>query len=214
MSAARFMWVPASASRAMVSPPDVEPVSAASTLVATASDTSGPPSIASTRVAHNIKGWHRRHHNAEPNQARHAEGREHRRVRSGVHRFADRRQSAVVDREHCHNRTDQSRHHGPDPRPIAASNVSPQRISFRKDVSSRGSKNMDMARLTDTTVTSGDAAGRNASGIALDLTRMISAGSNSRAVVARSRRLSSTASRSTEGIAFVHTYALKCVSSR
>src|SRR5271167_2538263 len=33
----------------MVNPPEAEPVSAASTLVATASETSGPPSIASTQ---------------------------------------------------------------------------------------------------------------------------------------------------------------------
>src|SRR5215813_4013283 len=37
------------ASSAMVRPPEAEPVSAASTLVATASDTSGPPSIDSTQ---------------------------------------------------------------------------------------------------------------------------------------------------------------------
>ena len=38
-----------SASSAIVRPPEAEPVSAASTLVATASETSGPPSIDSTQ---------------------------------------------------------------------------------------------------------------------------------------------------------------------
>src|SRR5262245_48828912 len=43
------MKVDPNASSAMVRPPDAEPVSAARILVATASDTSGPPSIPSTQ---------------------------------------------------------------------------------------------------------------------------------------------------------------------
>src|SRR5262249_12312945 len=47
--AASSMYALPSASSAMVRPPEAEPVSAASTLVATASDTSSPPSIDSTQ---------------------------------------------------------------------------------------------------------------------------------------------------------------------
>src|SRR5258708_18889511 len=42
------MYAGPSASSAMVNPPDAEPVRAASTLVATANDTSGPPPMLST----------------------------------------------------------------------------------------------------------------------------------------------------------------------
>src|SRR5690606_41037246 len=49
-SAARRVYASPSASSAIVRPPEAEPVSAASTLVASARDTSGPPSIASTHA--------------------------------------------------------------------------------------------------------------------------------------------------------------------
>ena len=48
-SPARRMKVGPSASSAMVSPPEAEPVSAERTFVATASDTNGPPPMLSTQ---------------------------------------------------------------------------------------------------------------------------------------------------------------------
>ena len=53
----------------MVSPPDAEPVSAGRIFVATASETSGPPSMPRTHALHGFEGRQRRHHRAEADQA-------------------------------------------------------------------------------------------------------------------------------------------------
>ena len=77
----------------MVSPPEAEPVSAARTLVATASDTSGPPSIAEHPIAHDREGRQRGDDGAEADEARDAQRRQHRRIGARIHAFAQRRQA-------------------------------------------------------------------------------------------------------------------------
>src|SRR5262249_37611204 len=71
--------------------------------------------------------------------------------------------------------------------------VAPQRSSARYEKSIRGSKTSDIKRLTATTTTSGNAASQTGGGEPLSCPCLISAGSNSRAVVARSRISSASA---------------------
>ncbi len=71
--------------------------------------------------------------------------------------------------------------------PTADSDVPPQRSSARKDESRRGSTTNDITKLTSTTTISGSTA-RPTGGAVVPCTPCgISAGSNSCAVVARSR---------------------------
>ena len=74
--------------------------------------------------------------------------------------------------------------------------VPPQRSSARNEKSSRGSTKSDMVRLTATTTTSGRIAAKLDGAASLRRPWLISAGSNSRAVVARSRIFSSLATAS------------------
>ena len=175
----------------MVRPPEAEPVSAASTLVATASDTSGPPSIAEHPVAHHRESRQRRDHGAEADQARDADRRQHRGIGAGIHALAQApaagsscRTITVAIAAASATTTDQTP-------ATAAIEVPPQRSSARNEKSSRGSTTSDIVRLTATTTTSGRIAAKLDGAASLRRPWRISAGSNSRAVVARSRTFSS-----------------------
>src|SRR5262249_39222223 len=77
--------------------------------------------------------------------------------------------------------------------PTADSEVAPHRSSARNETSRRGRITSDISRLTTTTTTSGEAARTADGNVALAAPCRISAGSNSRAVVARSRTVRSSA---------------------
>src|SRR6516162_11572498 len=167
----------------MVSPPEAEPVSAASTLVATASETSGPPPIPSTASRTAPKGGMSATTAPNPTElatltagstdafapasmvAR----------RAGSRRWLTARTVAIAQARAV--TTAQTP-------PTAARDVPPQRGSARNEVSSDGKINIDIAKLTATTTTSGNAESRNGGGLSVAFPRTISGGSNSRAVVA------------------------------
>src|SRR3974390_805349 len=141
----------------MVRPPEAEPVSAASTLVATASETSGPPSIASTQSRTAVKAGSAAM--TAPNPTRLATltaGRTDALApASMVWRRAGRRPRVQKERVAVAAggapTTDQT--------PATAEiEVAPQRSSARYEESSRGSTTSDIKRLTATTTTSGSAA--------------------------------------------------------
>ena len=79
----------------MVRPPEAEPVSADRTLVATASETSGPPLDAQHPVAHQGEGRQRRDDGAEADQARHAERRQDGGIGAGIHALPHGRAGAA-----------------------------------------------------------------------------------------------------------------------
>ena len=144
----------------MVSPPEAEPVSAASILVATASDTSGPPPIDSTQSRTTANAGMRRHHGAEADQARHAQHRQHRGVGAGVHGRAQRRQPPIVDREQRHDRAAQRHDHRPHAADGGERGRAPARLGEKARVECAAARTTTSARLTTTTTTSGSAASR------------------------------------------------------
>src|SRR5262245_3249086 len=179
----------------MVNPPEAEPVSAASTLVATASDTSGPPSIPTTQSRTTAKAGKAATTAPKPTRlATLSAGR------------ADALAPASTDWRNAGKRprlqtttttmaaasattTDQTP-------ATAVIEVPPKRSSDRNEKSSRGKTRNDIVRLTATTTQSGNAASHVDGVASLWWPRWISAGSNSRAVVARSRTCSSSAAAS------------------
>ena len=132
--------MPPSASSAIVRPPDADPVSAASTLVATASETSGPPSIDEHPVPHQRESGQRRDDRAEADEARDAEHRQDGGVGAGVHARAQRAAAgqliAITTTMAAASAVTTA--HTP---PTAASEVAPQASSARKEASRRGKMN-------------------------------------------------------------------------
>jgi len=55
-------------------------------------------------IPHHGKGRHCSDHRAKSDQARHAHGGKHGRVRAGVDRLADGRQPAMIDQQHHQDR--------------------------------------------------------------------------------------------------------------
>src|SRR5262249_53264774 len=146
-----------SASSAIVRPPEAEPVSAASTFVDTASDTSGPPSIDSTQSRTMAKAGNAA--TTAPNPTRLAT------LSAGN---TDALAPAVMLSRSPGSRrwlteisvpiaaaSATTTAHTP---PTAASEVGPQRSSAKYETSRRGRTNIDITRLTPTTTTSGNAA--------------------------------------------------------
>src|SRR6202035_3205402 len=151
------MYVAPSASSAMVNPPDAEPVSAASTLVATASDTNGPPPILSTASRTTAKAGIAA--TTAPNPTRLATliagSTAALAPASMVARRAGSRRKLTASTVTIAQASAVITAHTP---PTAARDVSPQRGSVRKWVSSAGKINNDIARLTTITMMRGSAA--------------------------------------------------------
>src|ERR1700752_4821675 len=176
----------------MVRPPEAEPVSAARILVATASDTSGPPSMPSTQAFTASKAGSDATTAPKPTRlatlmigstaalapASIVSRKVGRRLKLVATSTAIATASATM--------TDQTP-------PTAASVVEPHCGSARKVASILGRTRNDMIKLTNTTVTSGSAASANDGGAGACAPLALSPGSNSRAVVARSRTISSAA---------------------
>src|SRR5215467_10082544 len=176
----------------MVRPPDAEPVSAARMLVARASDTSGPPSMPSTQAFTASKAGSDATTAPKPTRlatltigstAALAPA-------SIVSRNVGRRLKLVATSTAIATASATMTDQTP---PTAASVVDPHCGSARKVASILGRTPNDMIRLTNTTVTRGSAANPNGGGTAACAPLAISAGSNSRVVVARSRTMASSA---------------------
>ena len=134
----------------MVSPPDAEPVSADKTLVATASDTNGPPSIDSTHSRTIAKAGIAATTAPKPtrlatlsagNTAAFAPA-------SMLERSAGSRRKLMAINVAIAAANAVTTAQTP---PTAASEVSPQRSSAKNDRSNRGRTTNDISRLTPTT---------------------------------------------------------------
>ncbi len=141
----------------MVRPPEAEPVSDASTLVATASDTSGPPPMPSTQSRTTAKAGSAA--TTEPKPTRLAT------LKTGstdalapasmVSRGVGSREKLTAISTTIAAASAVMTAQTP---PTAASDVEPQVGSARKPASMRGSTKSDIKRLTTTTTMSGKAA--------------------------------------------------------
>src|SRR5262245_59237375 len=176
----------------MVRPPDAEPVSAARMLVATASDTSGPPSMLSTQAFTASKAGSEATTAPKPTRlatlmigstAALAPA-------SIVSRNVGRRLKLVATSTAIATASATMTDQTP---PTAESEVEPHCGSARNSALILGRTANDMIRLTTTTVTRGSAASANGGGVAAWAPLVISGGSTSRAVVARSRTMASAA---------------------
>ena len=139
----------------MVRPPEAEPVSAARMLVATASETSGPPSMPSTQSRTMREGRQRGDDGAEADQARDAERRQHDGIGAGIHALRATPAGAGQLRAAARRSQRPARPPPTRRRRPPTSEVPPQRGSARKDVSMRGRTTSDIRRLTAMTTTSG-----------------------------------------------------------
>src|SRR5262249_49526312 len=195
-SAARRMYVSPSASSAIVMPPDADPVREASTLTATARDASGPPPIESTHSRTTVNPGSSA--TTAPNPTRLATPKagstEALAPASMLSRKAGSRDRLKMMTVATAAASATATDHTP---PTDDSEAPAQPSYLRNDRSSLGNMMIDMRRLTTTTITSGNMAQRIGAAVSLMCPRQISAGSNSRAAVARSRtNASSTASAS------------------
>ena len=150
----------------MVRPPEAEPVSAERTLVATASDTSGPPSMPSTQPRTRAKAG--RAATTAPKPTRLATLKAGRTAAlapaSMLCRRLGRRRPVKSSSATIAAARATATDHTP---PTAESEVAPQRGSARKAVSMRGRTTKDIRRLTATTTTSGRAASTMDGGVSL-----------------------------------------------
>ena len=161
----------AEALSAIVRPPEAEPVSAARTLVAAASEMSGPPLIDSTTRAPS-QTRQRGDHAPKPTRlATLIAGRTS--IGAGIHACAQRRQAPAVDDDERQEGSCERRRHRPHA-PIACSDVAPQRSSARNAVSTRGSRTRHR-KLTLMTTTSGSPA-RSTGGAAVAMVAAIDLG--------------------------------------
>src|SRR5215472_13731420 len=141
----------------MVNPPEAEPVSAASTLVATASETNGPPSIARTQSRTAAKAGSAAMTAPKPTRLATltAGSTDAFAPASKLWRNAGSRarlsSTTVAIAAASATTTD----HTPATAPI---DVPPQRVSARYEESIRGRMTSDIARLTAMTTRSGNAA--------------------------------------------------------
>src|SRR6202163_1204891 len=144
----------------MVRPPDAEPVRAARILVATASETSGPPSTPRTHVFTASKAGNDATTAPKPTRlatlmigstAAFAPA-------SIVARSVGKRLKLVAINTTIATASATMTDQTP---PTAASDVAPHCSSLRKGASIFGRTQKDMIRLIETTVTSGSAASRN-----------------------------------------------------
>ena len=179
----------------MVRPPEAEPVNAASTLVANASETSGPPST--DRIQSLITAKAGKAAMTAPKPTRLETLRmgsaEAFTPASMLSRMAVKRlrlQAITVQMA-----TDKATitDHTP---PTAAIDVLPQRSSSRNEASMRGNTTKDISRLTAITTSSGSSAIQAEGNEALRCPCWISAGSKSCAVLARPRTTGSSATSS------------------
>src|SRR5262249_25341992 len=156
-SAARRKYVLPSASRAIVMPPDADPVSDARILVATASETSGPPPIESTqsRTVANAGSAAMTAPNPTRLATPKAGSTEALAPASMLSRNSGSRDQLVTPTTTMALASTVATDHTP---PTAAKVVAPQRSSARNDRSSRGHTTTDMTRFTVTTTTSGSIA--------------------------------------------------------
>src|SRR5262245_17312672 len=138
-------------------PPDADPVRAASTLVATASDTNGPPPTDSTQSLTRAKPGNAA--TTAPNPTRLATltaGKtEALAPASMLSRNAERRERLTAITVPTATASATTTDHTP---LTADRDVAPHRSSARKDKSSRGNTTSDITRLTTTTTTSGNTA--------------------------------------------------------
>src|SRR5262245_59261930 len=139
-------------------PPEADPVNAASTLVAMASDTSGPPPIESTQLLTTAKPGSAATTAPKPTRlATLKAGRtEAFAPASMLSRKAGRRDQLTIMTVATATASATATDHTP---PTADSDVAPHRSSARNDKSSRGKTTNDMRRLTPTTTASGNTAG-------------------------------------------------------
>ena len=149
----------------MVSPPEAEPVSAASTLVAAASETSGPPPIPSTQSRTTAKAGIAATTAPKPTRlATLSAGRtEALAPASMVSRNAGRRARLMTTTVRIAAASAVTTAHTP---PTAESEVGPHRSSARYDRSRRGSTTRDIRRLTQTTTRSGRTASTTGGAVA------------------------------------------------
>ena len=141
----------------MVIPPEAEPVSAASTLVATASETSGPPPMPSTQSRTTAKAGMAATTAPKPTRLAtlSAGSTEAFAPASMVSRNAGRRDRLTATTVTIAAASAVTTAHTP---PTADSDVAPQRSCGQKETSRRGSTTRDIMRLTPTTTTSGKTA--------------------------------------------------------
>src|ERR1700748_2140122 len=141
----------------MVRPPDAEPVSAARILVATASETSGPPSMPRTHAFTASNAGNDATPAPKPTRlATLTIGRTAAVAPASIlARRVGRRLKLVAINTTIATASATMTDHTP---PTAASDVAPHRSSLRKEASTFGRTAKDMIRLTKTTVTSGSAA--------------------------------------------------------
>lgn len=174
-------------SSAMVRPPEADPVRAESTLVATASETRGPPPIPSTHSRTTTKDGSAA--TTAPNPTRLATLRmgstEAFTPASIDSRNAERRARLIAINTTMAAASAVVTAHTP---PTAAIDVAPHFGSARKLVSMRGKTRTDISRLTPITTPNGSSATPIGGRVSLCRPWPISAGSNSRATDARSRR--------------------------
>ena len=98
----------------MVRPPEAEPVSAARTLVATASDTSGPPSIASTQSRTRAKAGSAATTAPKPTRLATLKAGSTDGIGAGIHALPQRWAGAgPVERDQRHDRRRERHHHRP-----------------------------------------------------------------------------------------------------
>src|SRR5262245_23498085 len=141
----------------MVSPPDAEPVSAASTLVATASETSGPPPMPSTQSRTTANAGIAA--TTAPNPTRLATLTAGRTDALAPASMVLRRSGSRPQLTATTVAIAQARANATDQTPATAESVvAPHRGSARKPASSLGSTMSDITRLTAITTTSGNAA--------------------------------------------------------
>src|SRR5271167_4887241 len=141
----------------MVNPPEAEPVSAARTFVAAASETRGPPPIPRTQSRTTAKVGIAATTAPKPTRlATLSAGRtEALAPASMVSRKAGRRVRLMSTTTRIAAASAVTTAHTP---PTAESDVAPHRLSDRYDRSRRGSTTRDITRLTQTTTKSGRTA--------------------------------------------------------
>src|SRR5262249_54781975 len=156
-SPASRKYVSPSASRAIVIPPDADPVSDASITVATASETSGPRPIESTQSRTTVNAGSAA--TTAPNPTRLATPKagstEALAPASMLSRNLGSRDQLVMITTMMALASAVATDHTP---PTAANDVAPQRSSARNDRSRRGHTTRDMMRFKATTTTSGSIA--------------------------------------------------------
>ena len=159
-------------------------------MVATASDTSGPPSMPSTQ-SRTSERRKRRDNGAEADQAGDAQHRQHRGVRASVHAIAQSRKAPIVDR---HQNNDRDKKRAPRPRRLRPrrGGRSPFRLAQKRRVHARQDeqRHQEIDRDDDNERRAASAIGGPSS---LGRPWSASGGSNVLAVVARSRTTRSSA---------------------